>query len=139
MKITLNDIEYMVNESVNRFLKEAITGYDIPYEEPNWDYDEDDEEDEEKLERQRRIDDVEFDALVVVNESDGSVISRYPLDNPKDWYNNADIYDEAYEEIKKLAKEHKFTTFTIYGCLDGSYDDDTKCDSFMFDGVLHNS
>ena len=72
MKITLNDIEYMVNESVRRIIKEGkpiIRHFDDGYE--DWDGDEwdDDEEESRKEERQRIIDEMDYDCLLYTSPS----------------------------------------------------------------------
>ena len=125
MKITLNDIKYMVNESVRRIIKEGkpiIRYFDDGYE--DWDGDEwdDDEEESRKEERQRIIDEMDYDSYVLVDESDGAILANYTEDKSDPTY---DPYEDAINDANQKKAENKFGTYCVYGCIEDVYDDDT--------------
>ena len=127
MKITLNDIQYMVNESVKHIIKEGwrpiyrrLPDGDYDYDGDEWDG-VDDEEDEEATERQRIIDNCDYDAYVLVNDSDGAILANYTVSG----YDPGEVYDEAIEDARQKAIENKFSSFSVYGCIDNAYDEDT--------------
>lgn len=126
MKITLNDIEYMVNESVRRIIKEGkpiIRHLDDGYEDwdgDEWDYDE--EENSEEEEGQSDIDEMDYDAYVLVDESDGAILANYTKDKSDPTY---DPYEDAINDANQKKAENKFGTYCVYGCIEDVYDDDT--------------
>ena len=126
MKITLNDIKYMVNESVRRIIKEGkpiIRHLDDGYEDwdgDEWDYDE--EENSEEEERQSAIDEMDYDAYVLVDESDGAILANYTKDKSDPTY---DPYEDAINDANQKKAENKFGTYCVYGCIEDAYDDDT--------------
>ena len=120
MKITLNDIKYMVNESVRRIIKEGkpiIRHFDDGYE--DWDGDEWDDDEEE---RQSDIDEMDYDAYVLVDESDGAILANYAKDKSDPTY---DPYEDAINDANQKKAENKFGTYCVYGCIEDAYDDDT--------------
>lgn len=58
----------------------------------------------------------------VIKDSTGAVLSNYQV-FPGDFWK--DVFNEAIEDAKELAKTHKFGTFYVYGCLNNTYSDDT--------------
>ena len=126
MKITLNDIKYMVNESVRRIIKEGkpiIRYFDDGYE--DWDgdeWDDDEEENREEEERQSIIDEMDYDAYVLVDESDGAILANYAKDESDPTY---DPYEDAINDANQKKAENKFGTYCVYGCIEDAYDDDT--------------
>lgn len=126
MKITLNDIKYMINESVRRIIKEGkpiIRHFDDSYEDwdgDEWDYDE--EENREEDERQSIIDEMDYDAYVLVDESDGAILANYTKDKSDPTY---DPYEDAINDANQKKAENKFGTYCVYGCIEDVYDDDT--------------
>ena len=126
MKITLNDVKYMVNESVRRIIKEGkpiIRYFDNGYEDwdgDEWDYDE--EENRKEEERQHIIDEMDYDAYVLVDESDGSILANYTKDKSDPTY---DPYEDAINDANQKKAENKFGTYCVYGCIEDGYDDDT--------------
>ena len=129
MKIDVKDINYMVNECVSRILKEGwrpsyrttSDGY-VDYDGDFWDGEDDDEESPEDIERKRIIDNCEYDAYVLVDESDGAILATYTIDNGDE---DGEIFDEAYEDAKAKKQSNKFGSYSIYGCIGTEYDDDT--------------
>ena len=120
MKITLNDIKYMVNESVRRIIKEGkpiIRHFDDGYE--DWDGDEWDDDEEEG---QSDIDEMDYDAYVLVDESDGAILANYAKDKSDPTY---DPYEDAINDANQKKAENKFGTYCVYGCIEDVYDDDT--------------
>ena len=120
MKITLNDIKYMVNESVRRIIKEGkpiIRHFDDGYE--DWD---DDEEENREDERQSVIDEMDYDAYVLVDESDGAILANYTKDKSDPTY---DPYEDAINDANQKKAENKVGTYCVYGCIEDAYDDDT--------------
>ena len=126
MKITLNDIKYMVNESVRRIIKEGkpiIRHFDDGYE--DWDgdeWDDDEEENREEEERQSIIDEMDYDAYVLVDESDGAILANYAKGKTDPTY---DPYEDAINDANQKKAENKFGTYCVYGCIEDAYDDDT--------------
>ena len=126
MKITLNDIKYMVNESVRRIIKEGkpiIRHFDDGYE--DWDgdeWDDDEEENREEEERQSIIDEMDYDAYVLVDESDGAILANYAKDKSDPTY---DPYEDAINDANQKKAENKFGTYCDYGGIEDVYDDDT--------------
>ncbi len=110
MKITLNDVKYMVNESVRRIIKEGKP-FDDGYE--DWGGNE---------ERQNIIDEMDYDAYVLVDESDGAILANYAKDKSDPTY---DPYEDAINDANQKKAEDKFGTYCVYGCIENVYDDDT--------------
>lgn len=86
MKLTENDLRYIVTEATKRIIKEAYNNYN---------------------------------AYVLVNDSDGAIMYNYDVQhNPNSKY-------EAIEDAKKMALKNPFGTYTVYGCINNEYDDNT--------------
>ena len=142
MKITLKDIEYMVNESVKHIVKE---GWKPIYRHtPNGDYDYDgdewdgvnDNEEEEVDERQRKLDNEEFDSYVVINDSDGSLIATYSVDNITDFNDQTEKSNEAQEFALEQALKDKYGTYSVFATIDNQYDDDTLVATYNHDEAV---
>lgn len=128
MKIGIEDIKYMVNESVKRVLKEGWKpiyrsgpdGYE-DYDGDVWDGPGSPEEEAEE-DRMNKIENWDYNALVLVDESDGAILANYTVENVD---TVGDVYDEAVNDAKQKKLENKFGSYSVYGCLDDGYDDDT--------------
>ena len=60
-----------------------------------------------------------YDAYVLVNDSDGSIIYNYEKKY------NPNAMDEAIEDAKSKAMENPYGTYTVYGCINDIYDENT--------------
>lgn len=127
MKITVDDIKEMVKESV----RQIVESYgDYPDEEDFYrkHFSDEDEameyyaKEEAEQERQRIIDDMDYDAYVLVDESDGAILGNYTKDMSNPSY---DPYMEAVNDAKQKESTNKFGDYSVYGCIDDDYDDDT--------------
>lgn len=130
MKLTVEDIQYMVNESVKKILKELrkpiyrrLPNGDYDYDGDEWD---DEEEEENPVdERQRRIENEEFDSYVVINDSDGSLIGSFSVDTVTDLDKQRQTSSDAEDLAIEAAAKDKYGSYSVFGTIDGKYDDDT--------------
>lgn len=137
MKITEKELRYMVNECVKHILSEDSRPIHFKHEvdgETFNDYDgeeeignEESEMDDEAKERQYRIDNCDYDAFIVVNDSDGAIVADYTVDGNDD---GGEVYDEAMEDAKRRSLDNTYGTYSVFGCIGNQYDDDTLVDTF---------
>jgi len=60
-----------------------------------------------------------YDAYVLVDDSDGSIIGNYAKQ-----YDSSAMYN-AIEDAKVKAMKNPYSTYTVYGCINNKYDEDT--------------
>lgn len=65
---------------------------------------------------------MDYDSYVLVDESDGAILGNYTKDMSDPSY---DPYMEAVNDAKQKESTNKFGDYSVYGCIDDVYDDDT--------------
>lgn len=63
-----------------------------------------------------------YDSYVLVSDGDGSVIYNYNV-WPGDFWK--EVLDEAIEDANELASKNKYGSYSVYGCENNVYDDNT--------------
>lgn len=129
MKVTREDIKQMVMECLSR-LNEEREDY---YGDENWHSERQEYTDDagithftDKKGRWREVPghgdyNYGWDAFVIIDDWDGSIVATYD-NNGKEY---SELYDEACEEAQDMANKNRNTTFSVYGCLDDEYSEDT--------------
>ena len=60
-----------------------------------------------------------YDAYVLVDDSDGSILGNYVEGN------GYDARQAAVEDAYKYARANRLSSYCVFGCVNGKYDDDT--------------
>ena len=107
VKLSESQLHYIIKESVNRILNEDF--YDNMYNLHDFNHFNNDD-----------LNDY-YTAYVIVNNGDGAVLSNYGENDLED----------AIEEARELARNHKFSTFYVCGCDDkNEYSYDPEDDNY---------
>lgn len=67
-------------------------------------------------------DEKRYESYVLVDNSVGSVIANYVV-YPGDWWK--DVFDEACYDAKEQSNTNRYGSYSVYGCIGDTYDDDT--------------
>ena len=68
-------------------------------------------------------DDRRYEAYVLIDESDGSIIYNYQV-WPGDFW--LDILNDAIEDARKEQRHNKYGSYGVYGCINNEYDESTR-------------
>ena len=68
-------------------------------------------------------DDRRYEAYVLIDESDGSIIYNYQV-WPGDFW--LDILNDAIEDARKEQRHNKYGSYGVYGCMNNEYDESTR-------------
>ena len=68
-------------------------------------------------------DDRRYEAYVLIDESDGSIIYNYQVWAGDFWL---DILNDAIEDARKEQRHNKYGSYGVYGCINNEYDESTR-------------
>ena len=68
-------------------------------------------------------DDRRYEAYVLIDESDGSIIYNYQV-WPGDYW--LDILNDAIEDAREEQRHNKYGSYGVYGCINNEYDESTR-------------
>ena len=63
--------------------------------------------------------DPQYDAYVLVDDSDGAIVSNYEVQH------NPNAKEDAIKDAQDEAARNKYGSYTVYGCIGNEYDEDT--------------